>query len=88
MKEIRKFQRNTNLLIGKISFQRLVREISHNFVPYLRFQPTALLALQEAAESYIVSLFDDMNLCALHARRVTIMPRDMQLALRIRGEKV
>lgn len=88
MKEIRKFQRNTNLLIGIISFQRLVREISHNFAPYLRFQPTALLALQEAAESYIVSLFDDMNLCALHARRVTIMPRDMQLALRIRGEKV
>ena len=50
LKEIRKFQRNTNLLIGKISFQRLVREISHNFAPYLRFQPTALLALQEAAE--------------------------------------
>lgn len=88
LKEIRKFQRNTNLLIGKSSFQRLVREISHNFAPYLRFQPTALLALQEAAESYIVSLFDGMNLCALHARRVTIMPRDMQLALRIRGEKV
>ena len=88
LKEIRKFQRNTNLLIGKIIFQRLVREISQNFAPELRFQPTALLALQEATESYIVSLFDDLNLYALHARRVTIMPRDIQLALRIRGEKV
>lgn len=88
LKEIRKYQRNTDLLIRKIAFQRLVREISQDFAPGLRFQPTALLALQEAAEAYIVSLFDDVNLCALHARRVTIMPRDMQLALRIRGEKL
>ena len=88
LREIRKYQRSTDLLIRKIAFQRLVREISQDFAPGLRFQPTALLALQEAAESYIVSVFEDVNLCAIHARRVTIMPRDMQLALRIRGEKI
>ncbi|XP_078350566.1 histone H3-like [Oculina patagonica] len=88
LREIRRYQRTTDLLIRKIAFQRLVREISQHFAPGLRFQPTALLALQEAAESYIVSLFEDVNLCAIHARRVTIMARDMQLALRIRGERL
>ena len=53
----------------------------------LRFQSTALLALQEASEAYLVGLFEDVNLCAIHAKRVTIMPRDMTLALRIRGER-
>ena len=85
LREIRKYQRSTDLLLRKIAFQRLVREISQDFAPGLRFQPIALLALQEAAESYIVSVFEDVNLCAIHARRVTIMPRDMRLALRIRG---
>lgn len=88
LREIRKYQRSTDLLIRKTPFQRLVREISQEFAPGLRFQPIALLALQEAAESYIVSVFDDVNLCAIHARRVTIMPRDMQLALRIRGDRL
>ena len=88
LREIRKYQRSTDLLIRRIAFQRLVREISQYFAPGLRFQPTALLALQEAAESYVVGVFEDVNLCAIHARRVTIMPRDMQLALRIRGEKL
>ena len=53
----------------------------------LRFQAAAILALQEASEAYLVGLFEDSNLCAIHAKRVTIMPRDMQLARRIRGER-
>jgi histone H3 len=53
----------------------------------LRFQSHAVLALQEAAEAYIVGLFEDTNLCAIHAKRVTIMPKDVQLATRIRGER-
>jgi histone H3 len=65
----------------------LVREIAQGFQNNLRFQSTAILALQEASESYLVSLFEDTNLCAIHAKRVTIMPKDMQLARRIRGER-
>jgi histone H3 len=53
----------------------------------LRFQSHAVLALQEAAEAYLVGLFEDTNLCAIHAKRVTIMPKDVQLATRIRGER-
>jgi histone H3/H4 len=74
------------LLIRKLPFQRLVREVAQDVTPGLRFQSTAILALQEAAEAYLVSLFQDTNLIALHAKRVTIMPKDMQLARRIRGE--
>ncbi|KAJ6704741.1 hypothetical protein OIU79_009620 [Salix purpurea] len=53
----------------------------------LRFQSSAVAALQEAAEAYLVGLFEDTNLCAIHAKRVTIMPKDIQLARRIRGER-
>jgi histone H3 len=53
----------------------------------VRFQSVALLALQEATEAYLVGLFEDTNLCAIHAKRVTIMPKDIQLARRIRGER-
>mmetsp|Transcript_15247 Transcript_15247/g.16529 ORF Transcript_15247/g.16529 Transcript_15247/m.16529 type:complete len:137 (-) Transcript_15247:239-649(-) len=87
LKEIRKYQKTTDLLIRRLPFQRLVREISQDFKSDLRFQSTALLALQEAAEAYLVSLFEDTNLCAIHAKRVTIMPKDIQLARRIRGER-
>jgi histone H3 len=87
LREIRKYQRTTELLIRKLPFQRLVREIAQDFKNDLRFQSTAILALQEASESYLVSLFEDTNLCAVHAKRVTIMPKDMQLARRIRGER-
>merc|ERR1712167_48262 len=73
------------LLIRKLPFQRLVREIASEFKNDLRFQSSAVLALQEAAEAYMVGLFEDTNLCAIHAKRVTIMPKDMQLARRIRG---
>ena len=87
LREIRKFQKSTELLIRKLPFQRLVREIATVFKSDLRFQSSAVLALQEASESYLVGLFEDTNLCAIHAKRVTIMPKDMQLARRIRGEK-
>lgn len=73
-------------MIRKLPFQRLVREIALQIRPDFRFQTQALLALQEAAEAYLVALFEDSNLCAIHAKRVTIMPRDMALARRIRGE--
>ena len=87
LREIRKYQKSTDLLIRKLPFQRLVREIAHKFKQELRFQSSAVLALQEAAEAYLVSLFEDTNLCAIHARRVTIMTRDLQLARRIRGDR-
>jgi histone H3 len=86
LREIRKYQKGTDLLIRKLPFQRLVREVAQSFGADLRFQSSAVLALQEAAEAYLVGLFEDTNLCAIHAKRVTIMPKDMKLARRIRGE--
>ncbi|KAK9368118.1 histone-fold-containing protein [Lipomyces kononenkoae] len=93
LREIRKYQKGTELLIQKLPFARLVREVAADFVlgdvragqSGLRFQSVAILALQEAAEAYLVHLFEDTNLCAIHARRVTIMQKDIQLARRIRG---
>ena len=87
LREIRRYQKSTELLIRKLPFQRLVREIAQEFKTELRFQSSAIAALQEASEAYLVSLFEDTNLCAIHAHRVTIMPKDMQLARRIRGER-
>ncbi|KAM7253021.1 hypothetical protein ACFE04_025639 [Oxalis oulophora] len=86
LREIRKYQKNCELLLRKAPFQRLVREIANDFMTDLRFQSHAVLALQEAAEAYLVGLFEDTNLCAIHAKRVTIMPKDIQLARRIRAE--
>ena len=86
LKDIRHYQGSTALLIRKLPFQRLVREIAQDFKTDLRFQSAAILCLQEAAEAYLVKLFDDANLCAIHARQVTIMPKDILLARRIRGE--
>ena len=83
----RKYQKSTELLIRKLPFQRLVREIAQDFKTDLRFQSHAVLALQEASEAYLTGLFEDTNLCAIHAKRVTIMPKDIQLARRIRGER-
>ena len=65
----------------------VVQEIGQQFLPGVRFQGTVVMALQEAAEAYLVSLFEDGNLCTIHAKRVTLMPKDLQLAKRIRGEK-
>ena len=87
LREIRRYQKSTELLIRKLPFQRLVREIAQDFKTDLRFQSSAVMALQEASEAYLVGLFEDTNLCAIHAKRVTIMPKDIQLARRIRGER-
>ncbi|CAG8714144.1 16362_t:CDS:2, partial [Acaulospora colombiana] len=75
LREIRRYQKSTELLIRKLPFQRLTD---------LRFQSSAVMALQEAAEAYLVSLFEDTNLAAIHAKRVTIQPKDLQLARRLR----
>ncbi|CAL4059868.1 unnamed protein product, partial [Meganyctiphanes norvegica] len=85
LREIRRYQKSTELLIRKAPFQRLVREISQEYKSDLRFKVNALGALQEAAEAYLIGLFEDTNLCAIHAKRVTIMPKDIQLARRVRG---
>lgn len=104
LREIRRYQKSTELLIRKLPFQRLVREIAQDFkvsfryYPFrmllltlsktdLRFQSSAVMALQEAAEAYLVSLFEDTNLAAIHAKRVTIQPKDLALARRLRGER-
>jgi histone H3-like centromeric protein A len=90
LKEIRQYQRGYDLLIAKLPFARLVREVALDLLPAdvgaeLRWQSHAIQALQEAAEAFLVHLFEDTNLCALHAKRVTIMQKDIQLARRIRG---
>jgi histone H3 len=85
LREIRRYQKNTELLLRKAPFQRLVREVAQPMKDDLRFQSSAVAALQEAAEYYLVGLFEDTNLCCIHAKRVTIMPKDMSLARRIRG---
>ncbi|XP_027459914.2 histone H3.3, partial [Zalophus californianus] len=78
LREIRRYQKSTELLIRKLPFQRLVREIAQDFKTDLRFQSSAVMALQEACEAYLVGLFEDTNLCAIHAKRVTIMPKDIR----------
>ena len=89
LREIKKFQKSTDLLIRKLPFARLVREIVQeefgNDADY-RWQSVAILALQEASEAYLVHLLEDTNLCAIHAKRVTIMQKDIHLARRLRGE--
>jgi histone H3 len=91
LREIRKYQKNTELLIRKAQFQRVVREVTQDVkntgTKDFHFQSHAIAALQEAAEAYLVGLFEDTNLCCIHAKRVTIFPKDMQLARRIRGER-
>mmetsp|Transcript_30977 Transcript_30977/g.66503 ORF Transcript_30977/g.66503 Transcript_30977/m.66503 type:complete len:147 (-) Transcript_30977:467-907(-) len=92
LREIRRYQRSTELLLRKLPFARLVREITqtYNSAPAegeKRWQAEALMALQEATEAYLVHLFEDSNLCAIHGKRVTIMVKDIQLARRIRGSR-
>jgi histone H3 len=86
LREIRRYQKSTEFLIRQLPFQRLVREIAQGYMPDVRFQTRALNALQEGSEAYLVELFEDINLCAIHAKRVTIQPKDVQLARRIRNE--
>jgi histone H3 len=78
--EIHKYQKSTDLLICKLPFQRFLREVTQDFHGDIRYQATALAASQEASEAYLIGLLEDTNLCAIHARRVTIMPKDMQLS--------
>ncbi|KAH9853499.1 histone-fold-containing protein [Lenzites betulinus] len=93
LREIRKYQKSTDLLIRKLPFSRVVREIALDMmtdtIDYgstgLRWQSSAILALQEATEAFLVHMFEDANLCAIHAKRVTIMQRDIWLARRLRG---
>eukprot|EP00092_Neocalanus_flemingeri_P002694 GFUD01002884.1.p1 GENE.GFUD01002884.1~~GFUD01002884.1.p1 ORF type:complete len:194 (-),score=51.43 GFUD01002884.1:158-739(-) len=91
LREIRKYQKSCDLLIPSLPFSRLIREVAQavlgHCMPDIRFQSSAIKALQEAAEAYLVTLFEDTMCCAVHARRVTIMPRDMNLAKRIRGDR-
>ena len=93
LREIRKYQKSTELLMRKLPFQRLVREVANDIAAGTRFpegprwQSQAVIALQEAAEAYLVHLFEDSNLEAIHAKRVTIQAKDIQLARRIRGER-
>ena len=85
--EIQRYQKSIELLIRKLPFQKMVREVAQQFVPHLQFQANAIRVLQEASESYLVGLMEDTNLCTIHAKHVTIMPKDMQLVRRIRGKK-
>ena len=87
LRQIKKFQKSTNLLMRKAPFQRLVRELASGHKEGLRWQASAVAALQEATEAYVTGLLSDSNLCALHAKRVTLMARDLQLARRLRGER-
>ena len=85
LREIRRYQKGHELLIKKIPFQRLVREVAHKINTELRFQSTALLALQEASENFLVNMFQQVNLAAIHGGRVTIQPKDMKLWSRMKG---
>ena len=87
LREICRYQKSTELLCRKLPVAHLIREIAQDFKTDLRFQASAIAALHEAMEAYLVGLFEDTNLCTIHARRVTITPQDMQLARRLRGER-
>merc|ERR1712048_9581 len=86
LRDIKKYQKSTDTLIPKAPFYRLVKDIAHSIDNELRFQGSALMALQEAAEAYCVGLFEDATLCAVHAKRMTVTKSDMVLARRIRGD--
>ena len=95
--EIHRYQQSTKSLIRRTPFNKLIKEISQEYricpegpaTPsvQVQFQSTALAALQEVAENFLVGLFEDVNLLAVHAKRVTVMPRDIRLALRIWGDQ-
>ena len=97
LREIRRYQQSTESLIWRTPFNKLIKEISQEYricpdgpgtpSAQVRFQSTALAALQEATENFLVGLFEDVNLLAVHAKRVTVMPCDIHLALRIRGDQ-
>jgi len=80
LREIRRYQKTTELLLRKLPFMRLVREVANEFRPNLRFQGSALLALQEATEAYMVQILEESNILAIHAKRVTVQAKDLRLA--------
>ena len=86
LKEIQKYQKGSELLIKRLPFQRVVKEIAQKQMEGLRFESAAIMALQEAGEAFLVGVMEQANLCTIHAKRVMIMPRDIQLARRIRGD--
>ena len=86
LREIVRYQKNYKLLLPRASFQRVVRSICNGIDHDLRFASNALLALQESAEAYLTGVFEDAVLCSIHANRVTVMKKDMELARRIRGD--
>mmetsp|Transcript_8459 Transcript_8459/g.12886 ORF Transcript_8459/g.12886 Transcript_8459/m.12886 type:complete len:138 (-) Transcript_8459:98-511(-) len=87
LREIRRFQKSTDRLLPKMAFKRLCIEISQDYRSDVRFARVGLDALQEASEAYLIGIFQDANLCAIHSRRISIMPKDIQLARRLRGER-
>ena len=87
LRQVKKLQKSTELLIARAPFSRLVREIAESHKAGLRFQSSAVAAIQEATEAFVISLLSDANLTALHANRVTCLPRDLQLVRRLRGER-
>ena len=87
LREIQRYQKSTELLIRKLPFQCLVHEIPQGYGVGYRVTPAMMMALQEAAEAYLVQLLEDSNLCAIHVKCITIQPKDMQLARRIHGER-
>jgi histone H3 len=86
LREIRRYQKSTDTLIPKMALARVIRELAENIKPGLRFQISAIDAIQSASESFLVNLFEDTNLCALHAGRVSITKKDLLLARRIRRD--
>ena len=85
LRQIKKYQKSTELLIRKLPFQRLVGEVAQKIDSTLRFQSTAILALQEASEDFLITMFDKVNLCTIHGNRVTIKVKDIQLWRRMVG---
>ena len=96
LREICRYQQSTKCLIKRTQFNKLIKEISQEYrvcpegprTPsvQVRFHSTTLAALQEAAKNVLVGLFEDVNLLTVHAKRVTVMPCDIRLALRIWGD--
>ena len=87
LREIWRYQKSTELLIRKLPFQHLVCKILQGYGVGYRVTPAMMMALQEAAEAYLVQLLEDSNLCAIHVKRVTIQPKDIQLASQIHRER-
>ena len=86
LREIKMYQRSTNTLIPRAPIQRIIKEITAKYKPDARYSYGAIEAVHQCVDAYMVGLFEDTGLCAIHARRKTIMTRDMRLARRIRGE--